>query len=152
MNRQEKKMDVPEGMYLFSGFEEQARKHPDKTALVYLGVQISYGQLLQWVHSLTNALDCSGVGFQERVMLYTPNCPAWVIAYLALQRLGAVPVPVSPIYTTHEIRYMVQDANVGTIICTDTNFGYVRELLAEKRIQRVLVTSLGDFLPFWKRP
>lgn len=144
-------MEVPQGTYLFSGFEQQARKDPNKTALIYLGVRISYGQLLQWVYRMANALHHCGVGFQERVMLYTPNCPAWVIAYLAAQRLGAVPVPVSPIYTTHEIRYMVQDAQVGTILCMDTNFGYVRELLAESRIQRVIVTSLGDFLPLWKK-
>jgi long-chain acyl-CoA synthetase len=136
---------------LFSGFEEAGTREPEKTALVYLGARIKYGQLLRAVHSFSNALHDLGVGFQDRVMLYTPNCPAWVIGYLAIQRIGAVPVPVSPIYTTHEIRYMVQDAQVRTVICMDTNFGYVRELLAETLLDRVIVTSLGDLLPFWKK-
>ncbi len=151
MNAKDQAPKTLENKYLFSGFEETAGQQPDKTALVYLGVRISYGRLIQWVYSLSNALSSLGVGFQDRVMLYTPNCPAWVISYLALQRLGAVPVPVSPIYTTHEIGYMVQDAQVGTVICTDTNFGYVRELLLAGHLQRLIVTNLGDLLPFWKK-
>ena len=62
-------------------------------------------------------------------MLYLPNTPQWVIANFAVQRLGAVVVPVSPIYTARELRFMVEDAGVETIVCLDTNFGYVHETL-----------------------
>lgn len=136
---------------LFSGFERAARGAPEKVALVYLGARFTYGQLLEMVQRFSHALESLGVGFQDRVMLYMPNCPAWVIGYLAIQRMGAVPVPVSPIYTTHEIRYMAQDAQVRTAICMDTNFGYVRELMAEGLLQKVIVANLADLLPFWKK-
>lgn len=136
---------------LFSGFERAARENPEKVALVYLGARFTYGRLLEMVQRFSQALESLGVGFQERVMLYMPNCPAWVIGYLAIQRIGAVPVPVSPIYTTHEIRYMAQDAQVKAVICMDTNFGYVRELLSEGLIQKVVAANLADLLPLWKR-
>jgi long-chain acyl-CoA synthetase len=43
-------------------------------------------------------------------MIYIPNCIQWVIAFLAIQKIGAVIVPVSPIYTSHELEYMIDDS------------------------------------------
>ena len=54
-------------------------------------------------------------------MLYISNCPQWIIANFAINKIGAITVPVSPIYTTFEIEYMIKDAGIETVICLDTN-------------------------------
>lgn len=74
-------------------------------------------------------------------MLYIPNRIQWIIAFLGIIRIGAVVVPVSPIYTSHEISYMLNDSGAKTIICQDTNFCF----------KRIMVTNLADLLHFWKR-
>ena len=51
-------------------------------------------------------------------------------------------VPVAPIYTSHEIIYMIEDAEVQTVICTDTNFCYVKEAFADTHLKQVVVTNL----------
>jgi long-chain acyl-CoA synthetase len=84
-------------------------------------------------------------------MIYIPNCIQWVIAFLGIQKLGAVIVPVSPIYTSHELRYMVNDSGAETILCLDTNYCYAREVLTENSLKRLIVTNLADLLPFGKR-
>jgi long-chain acyl-CoA synthetase len=65
--------------------------------------------------------------------------------------VGAVLVPVSPIYTSFEIEYMIKDAGVETVICLDTNFCYVKETFATTDLKRAIVINLVDILPFWKR-
>ncbi len=45
-----------------------------------------------------------GVKPQDQVMLYIPNCPQWIIANFAINKIGAVMVPVSPIYTAYRDR------------------------------------------------
>jgi len=75
----------------------------------------------------------------------------WVIAFFAIQKIGAVAVPVAPIYTSFEIEYMINDSGAETIICLDTNFGYVKEIFPKTCLKRVIVTNLVDLLPFWKR-
>ncbi|MCK7469382.1 MAG: AMP-binding protein [Desulfomicrobium escambiense] len=55
-------------------------------------------------------------------MVYIANSIQWVIAFLGIQKIGAVVVPVSPIYTSHEIAYMIQDSGAETVICMDTNY------------------------------
>ncbi|MBE0617563.1 MAG: AMP-binding protein, partial [Proteobacteria bacterium] len=114
--------------YTFTRFFEMADRHPDRAALIYLGARFTYRRLKADVERFAAALARLGVKRQDRVMLYLSNCPQWVIANFAVQRLGAVVVPVSPIYTAHELQYMVEDAGVETVLCQDTNYGYVHEV------------------------
>jgi long-chain acyl-CoA synthetase len=135
----------------FSGFEESCKKYPDNTALVYLGERYSYAELHKLVDRFAAGLIEIGVKTKGRVLLYIPNCPQWIIANFAINKIGAVVVPVSPIYTSHELEYIVNDAEVETVICLDTNFMYVKEIIGKTDLKRVIVTGLVDLLPFWKR-
>jgi long-chain acyl-CoA synthetase len=60
-------------------------------------------------------------------------------------------VPVSPIYTSHEIAYMIEDSGAAAILCLDTNYGYVNDALTKTGPRQVIVTNLTDLLPAWKR-
>lgn len=136
--------------YTFTRFFKAAEKYPHRTALVFLGTSFSFRQLRQMVERFAAALSSLGVGHQDRVMLYLTNSPQWVIANFAIQRIGAVTVPVSPIYTAYELEYMVEDAGVQTIIGQDTNFGYIHEVMQSTNIKHVIVTALTELLPTWK--
>jgi long-chain acyl-CoA synthetase len=92
-----------------------------------------------------------GIGKGDRVMIYISNCIQWVISFLGIQRIGGVIVPVSPIYTSFEIEYMVKDSGAETIICLDTNFCYVKEVFSRTALKQAIVTNLVDLLPFWKK-
>ena len=135
----------------FAGFEESCRKYPDRTALIYLGERFTYSELQERVHRFAAGLIEIGVKTKGRVLLYVRNCPQWIIANFAINKIGAVVVPVSPIYTSHELEYIVNDAEVETVICLDTNFMYVREIIDRTDLKRVIVTGLADLLPAWKR-
>ena len=63
-----------------------------------------------------NFLQKKGVRKGDRVMIYIPNCIQWVIGFLAIQKIGAVLVPISPIYTSYEIEYMIRDSGVETVM------------------------------------
>jgi long-chain acyl-CoA synthetase len=135
----------------FSRFDRLSEMYPDRTALVYLGTHFTYRRLRDLSERFAGALASLGVAKGHRVMIYIPNCVQWVIAFLGIQKIGAVVVPVAPIYTSHEISYMIDDAEVETILCVDTNFCYVKEVLAQTALKRVIVTNLADLLPAGKR-
>jgi len=46
---------------------------------------------------------------------------------------------------------MINDSGAETIICLDTNFGYVQDVLSKTSLKRAIVTNLVDVLPLWKR-
>ncbi len=137
--------------YTFTRFDEMCAKYPDNTAIVYLGESFSYGKLSDLIDRFATGLNNLGVGKGDRVMIYIQNCIQWVIAFFGIQKIGAVAVPVAPIYTSYEIEYMVNDSGADTIICQDTNFGYVKEIFSKTCLKRVIVTNLVDLVPIWKK-
>ena len=135
----------------FTRFDLMSETYPDRPAVVYLGTSFSYRRLRDLSERFAGSLSDLGVGKGDRVMIYTPNCIQWLISFLAVQKLGAAIVPVSPIYTSFEIEYMLKDSGAETIICQDTNFCYVQEVFATTPLKRAVVTNLADLVPPWKR-
>jgi long-chain acyl-CoA synthetase len=144
-------MESFENQYTFSRFSEMCKKYPYKTAILYLGERFSYGRLETLIDKFATGLADMGVKPQDRVMLYISNCPQWIIANFAINKIGAVVVPVSPIYTAFEIEYMINDANIETVICLDTNFVYVKEVMGKTNLKRIIITNLADLVAPWKR-
>ena len=136
---------------VMDGFYRACEKHSDRTALIYLGEKITYRELKEYIHKFATALHDLGVRKDDKIMLYIPNCPQFIICYLAAQIIGGVPVPVSPIYTPSELRYLIRDSGATTILCLDTNLRYVKEILHETGLQRIIVTTYVDMLPLYKK-
>lgn len=132
-------------------FRAAAARRPSHPALVYLGERTSYRRLDALSDALAGALAARGVEGGDRVVLYAPHCPQWVISWLALQKLGAVAVPVTHFYGPADLRYIARDSGAETAICTDTNFGHLDKVRAETPVRQVVVTGIADLLPAWKR-
>jgi long-chain acyl-CoA synthetase len=140
-----------EGELIFTRFEKMCEKYPDRPAIIYLGEKFSYARLRNLIDRFATALNRLEVGKGDKVMLYISNSVQWVIAFFGIQKIGAVAVPVPPIYTSFEIEYMINDSGTETIICLDTNFSYVKEIFPKTCLKRAIVTNLADLLPLWKR-
>lgn len=132
-------------------FEAVTQKFPDRKALIFLGTPFTYAKLRALIDRFAAACHSLGVKDQDRVLLYLSNCPQWLVAYFGLQKIGAVPVPVSPIYTPHELAYLINHSGSQAIVCADTNFGYVKEVWPKTGLRIVITTSIADLLPVWKK-
>ncbi|MFC1822147.1 class I adenylate-forming enzyme family protein [Thermodesulfobacteriota bacterium] len=144
-------MNAQQSETIYSCFEAIAKRNPGKTALVYLGTEWTYAELHNLVERTAVGLKMQGLKKGDRVLLYLPNIPQWVISFLAVQRLNAVAVAVSPVSTPIELSEVVDKCRPEILICTDTNFGYALGLFQQKSIKKVLVASLTELLPWWKR-
>ncbi|MBE9545085.1 MAG: AMP-binding protein, partial [Proteobacteria bacterium] len=136
---------------IYSTFAATAERHPDKTAVYYLGTRFTYRKLKNLSECFAAALSDNGIKAGQKVMLYIPNSIHWVVSWLGVQKIGAVAVPITPIYTPHDISYIANDSEAEAIICADTNFGYVTSVLAETGLKKVIVSKMADLLPWWKR-
>jgi len=135
----------------FTRFFKMCEKYPDQSAIIYLGERFSYSGLKDLIDRFATSLAQLGIGKGDKVMLYISNSVQWVISFFAIQKIGAVVIPVPPIYTSFEIEYMINDSGAETVICLDTNFGYVKEIFSKTCLKRAIVTNLIDLLPLWKR-
>lgn len=145
-----KKM-IEEEKTIVTAFETSAEKFPDHTAVIFLGTRFTYRRLRELTYRFAAAASDLGIKVQDRVLIYLPNSPQWLVAYMGLQKIGAVPAPVSPIYPPYELAYLLDHSGAKTIICADTNFGYVKEVLPKSRVEKIIVTRVADLLPIGKR-
>ncbi|MBT5415982.1 MAG: acyl--CoA ligase [Rhodospirillaceae bacterium] len=98
--------------------DEAAARFGDAPCLVFFeaGLTLSFAELREQANRAANALHALGIAKGDRVAVMLPNGPAFPVAWLALARLGAVLVPVNNRYTARELRYLLEDSGVGTLV------------------------------------
>jgi long-chain acyl-CoA synthetase len=138
-------------MNVYDSFVKIVNEHRGRRAVIYLGEVMTYGDLFEGVECFSTGLLSLGIKERDKVILYMPNTPQWIIAWLSIQKIGGVAVPIAPIYTSRDLRYIAGDSGARTVICADTNFGYVKELMAEGALDTAIVTGMADLLPLYKR-
>ncbi|OBB74979.1 fatty-acid--CoA ligase FadD5 [Mycobacterium sp. 852014-52144_SCH5372336] len=93
-----------------------ALMQPDATALRHLGKTTTWRELDMRVNALAGALSRRGVSFGDRVLILMLNRTEYVEAFLAVNKLGAVAVPVNFRMTPPEIAYLVSDCQATVVI------------------------------------
>lgn len=93
-----------------------ARRYPDKAALVFLGRTTSYGQLCAGTERLAAYLHGLGVKKGDRVILLMQNTAQLVLAHYAILRANAVVVPVNPMNTAEELKHYITDSGAKVAI------------------------------------
>lgn len=125
-----------------------AHAFPDNEAIVLTDQRITYRQLNKMVDHLARGLIELGVAKGDKVGLWMPNYPEWVVSYFAIARIGAVVVPFNTRYKTHEVQYILEDSEATTLFIVDSFAGIdyrtmineIRSMLP--RLQNIIV--LGE--------
>ena len=119
---------------------------PDRPALAFFGARMSYATLLKEVERFSAVLAGLGVKKGDRVGMILPNCPEYVIAFFACQRIGAVAVGNNPLYTERELEHQIKDSGARVMIVLDqiyARFGQIRDLAG---VQEVIGVKLNHYM------
>ena len=81
-----------EGITVAEMIERTARRQPGKVAVIHGETRITYEELVQSAKRLASGLSSLGLRPQDRVVVQLPNCPEFVVLYLALNYIGVIPV------------------------------------------------------------
>jgi long-chain acyl-CoA synthetase len=95
---------------LAANLARTAEQHPDRHAVILDDLVLSYAELEQSVRQLAGWLRAQGVGVGDRVALMLPNVPSFPVLYYAALRLGAVVVPMNPLFKKREIAFYLEDS------------------------------------------
>ncbi len=125
-------------------FRNTVEQYPDKTALIFQEEQITFSDLNKQIDKLSGVLSAKGTVKQEKIIIYLPHMPEWVVIWLALQRIAAVAVPVTHFYGYDELAYIVKDSRANTIFCSEKNFEQVMKASTDSTFKRIVVIGKGD--------
>ena len=141
-------VDVP-AKTVPQAFDEATTRHAQRTAVLFYGRAITYGELRAGADRLANALAHLGLKKGERIALYLLNSPQFIIGYFAALKCGAIVTPISPVYTSHEVRYQLEDSGARAVICQDLLYEKVEK--AGAKLDFTILTSVHEYLPTLKR-
>lgn len=98
-----------DGLRIGDMLGDQAAANHDRELFCFEDHRISYGGFQAWVEQVAADLVDNGVRRRDRVMVQLPNCLEALVFQMAAFRVGAINVPVVPIYREHEVRQILAD-------------------------------------------
>ena len=102
---------------MFAILDRTAQAYPNQTAILFQGRELKYHQLKRQVDSLANALARLGLKKGDRVCLFLPNCPEFVLSYWAVLKAGGVVVPTSILRTDEGLLHEVSSSASRFMVC-----------------------------------
>lgn len=128
--------------------EEHASNFPDFPALKFYSRDISYRELDQLANKMANVLIGLGVSKGDVVGFHMPNIPQYVIALLAVAKIGCAGSGVSPMLAPSELAYQIDDANIRVMVSLDAlaNSSLAAMETVPSCLKTVLVTGATDYL------
>ncbi|MFO1267212.1 MAG: AMP-binding protein [Rubrivivax sp.] len=104
-----------EGRTICEMLAATAARHPARIAVVDGERRVTYPELIALVERLAARLVRAGLGRQDRVVMQLPNSLAFVVTWLALTRIGAIPVMALRAHRETEVAHFVR--NAGAVAC-----------------------------------
>lgn len=98
--------------------EATCQRQPSRPALFHGSRSLSYAELAGLVDCWTAALGAAGVGPGTGVALWLPNCPAFVVTFLATLRLGGVVAPLGVLLAAPEVEARLDMVQASVLITT----------------------------------
>jgi long-chain acyl-CoA synthetase len=141
-----KHIDYPE-VALSDLLKKTAEKYPNNAAIVYFDREITYKELDLACDKFATALADLGVKKGDKVAIFLPNTPQFVIAYYGAIKIGAIATAVSPLYKEREAEHQLSDSEAETIVVLDLLYPIVEKVWEKTKLKHVIVTGLKDYMP-----
>ncbi|HSV49435.1 MAG TPA: AMP-binding protein, partial [Candidatus Acidoferrales bacterium] len=125
--------------------EKTAKTYPEKTALIYGNQELSYAKLDHVANQFANALIGLNVRKDDRVALYLPNTPQFVIAYFGALKAGAVVSAISPLHREREVQAQLVDSGAEAIVTLEDFKSVVANIKAKTKVKHFIAAAVDDF-------
>jgi long-chain acyl-CoA synthetase len=141
-----KSLNYPE-VPLFHFLEKSAEDYPERPCTIFKGAKISYREMDALTDQLAAGLASLGIKKGDRVGLFIPNTPQFVMAYFAVLKIGGVVVATNPLYSARELEHQANDSGMEVMIVMSNFYHRVKEVQANTKIRQVVVTNIKEALP-----
>src|SRR5262245_37431780 len=101
---------------LFAFLEETAAKYPERPCTIFKGRVITYREMNELSDRMAAGLAAMGVRKGERVGIFIPNTPQFVIAFYGILKAGGAVVATNPLYSPREIVHQLKDSGIERMV------------------------------------
>jgi long-chain acyl-CoA synthetase len=127
--------------------EQAAQKYPDRACTIFKGAVITYGEMNSITDRVAAALVDLGVKKGDRVGVFMPNTPQFVMTYYGILKAGAAVVATNPLYTAPEIEHQASDAGIEYMFVMTNFYETIKKAQPKTKIRKLIVSNLKESLP-----
>ena len=139
-------IDYPE-IPLHQLLEDAARTYPDAPCTIFKGASISFKEMDEITDRLAAGLADLGVRKGDRVGIFMPNTPQFVMAYFGILKAGGVVVASNFMYGPREIEHQANDSGMEVVIVMTNFYNKIKEVQDKTKIRSLVVTNIKETLP-----
>jgi long-chain acyl-CoA synthetase len=132
---------------LFHLLEEAARKYPDRACTIFKGAVITFKEMDEITNRIAAALVDMGVKKGDRVGIFMPNTPQFVMVYYGILKAGGAVVATNPLYTPPEIEHQASDSGIEYMFVMTNFYETIKKAQPKTKIKQLIVTNLKETLP-----
>lgn len=126
-------------------FQASVRRAPNAAIIRYFDATMTLGQLDEHSDAFAVALSQFGVAKGDRLAVVLQNIPQFIIATVAAWKLGAVVVPINPMYLEREMSTVLADSGAIGVICLESGAELVRAAMTDTEVRTIITTSELQF-------
>ncbi len=137
---------------VFNMLRETASKYPQNPAFDFLGKKYNWQEIYDLSCKMAKGLQDRGIKKGDRIGVFLPNCPYFIISYFAILMSGGVVVHLNPLYANDELSHLIEDSELDLVITLDLDMLYnkMEKMLQATRLKELIICPFTDVLPFPK--
>ncbi len=137
---------------VFNMLQETAKNYPDNPAFDFLGKKYNWREIHDLSRKMAKGLQDHGIKKGDKIGLFLPNCPYFIISYFAVLMSGGVVVHLNPLYAKDELSHLIEDSELDLVITLDLKMLYekMEQMLQATRLKELIICPFTQVLPFPK--
>lgn len=132
---------------IYQLLKESAQKHLNLTSYNYYGNKKTFKEFIKEIDTCALALVAQGVKEKDVVSICMPNTPEGVIAFYAINKIGAIANMIHPLSAENEIKKYVNDTKSRVLIVIDIALGKIDKIKQETGLEKIIYVSPADSMP-----
>ena len=127
--------------------EYTSSKHLNNISYNYYGTKKTYYEFFKQIDEAARAFKSIGVKHKDIVSICMPNTPEAIIAFYAINKIGAIANMIHPLSGENEIKQFLNKANSKCIIVIDVACDKIDNIIEETKVKDIIVVSASDSMP-----
>ena len=132
---------------IYKLIEFTSSKHLNNISYNYYGNKVTYYEFLKQIDEAARAFKELGIKHKDIVSICMPNTPEAIIAFYALNKIGAISNMIHPLSGENEIKNFINKSNSKTLIVIDVAMDRINNIIKETKLKDIIIVSAADSMP-----
>ena len=134
---------------IYNMLEDSMKNREDYISYNYYGTKKTYKEFIAQIDKCARALKSLGIKATERVSICMPNTPEAIIAFYAINKIGAVANMIHPLSAENEIKYFLNISKSKYVIAIDIAFNKINHIANDTNLKKCIIVSAKNSMPMY---